>query len=128
MSDLTDDGRRWWFLGAALWVGVHPYAAVNARAALAEYRRDLTAAEIANGRSRRETAEYLWGAGLCVVDGPLSTPAAFAREFGWALAWALCEWSADVPVAPATPEECTARGMAVEKVERIRVNVLGTFT
>jgi hypothetical protein len=63
--------------------------AANARAALAAYRRDLTEAELANGRSKPETAEHLRAPQLIVVEGPLSTPEAYERELGWALeaAW-----------------------------------------
>lgn len=124
-----DDGRQWWFLGSKLWMGVHPYAAANARAALAAYRRDLTDAELANGRSRRYTAEYLRAAELYVVEGPLTTSQAYERELGWSLAWELCERHADIscPASPATAEECIARGMAADKVERTRAAVLTVF-
>jgi hypothetical protein len=127
---LVDDGRRWWFLGARLWMGVHPYAATSARAALAAYRRDIIDAEVSNGRSRREATEFVRVAELHVVDGPLSTPAAFDRELGWALGWALSDRTADisVPVGPATVEDCLARNMPAEMVERIRASVLLMFT
>jgi hypothetical protein len=125
-DDVVDDGRRWWFVGARTWPGTMAYPAASARAALAAYRRDLAEAEVANGRPKRETAEYLRAAQLIVVDGPLSTPQAYERELGWALAWEMCRWTVDVPQAPVMVDACKRR-LSNEKIERIRAQVRRSF-
>lgn len=101
-------------------------AATNARTALSAYRRDLLKAEVANGRSRRETVAWLRGAELHVVNGPLSTPEAYERELGWALAWEMCRWSTDVPEAPVTEQACRPR-LSDERIARVRDQVRKTF-
>lgn len=125
-DDVVDDGRRWWFVSARTWPGILAYSAANARAALAAYRRDLAEAEVANGRSKRETTAYLQAAQLIVVDGPLSTPEAYERELGWALAWEMCRWTTDVPRAPVTVAACRPR-LSDEKVASIRTQVRRAF-
>jgi hypothetical protein len=107
-NPFQDDGRRWWFLSANLWTGIHMYQAPNARNALARYRADIAEAEQLNGRSGRETKAYLAGAGFHVVWGPFGTHQAFEIELGMALANAICDNGPGRHVAfsPAALHEC----------------------
>lgn len=109
-NPFEDDGRRWWFLGAKLWSGIHMYQARNARAALASYRADLFDAETMNGHSKRETRAYLSAAELGVVQGPVNTRQAFEIELGLALAEEIVSGGIrsgrDVAMGPATLADC----------------------
>lgn len=125
-SDLVDDGRRWWFVGAKLWPSIMPYAAANARAAIVAHRRDWIEAEVANGRSRREATDLIRASGLYVVNGPLTTPEAFERELGWTLAWEMCRWTPNVPTAPVLVEACKGR-LDEKTIAHITAQVRSTF-
>ncbi len=126
--ELAEDGRRWWVVGAAAWEGTALYAAKTGRSALAAYRRDLIEQDVANGLSRRDAAESIRCSGLRVVEGPLPTPVAFEREFGWALAFAVTrrmEGGAgrQSPVSPASIEDCVG-WLTEHEINVIRQNVL----
>ena len=83
---VTDDGRTWWLLGADLWPGVHLYCHPSAYSAIAEYRRDLTDAERANGRTVRDVRDWLTAARLHVVAGPMTTVDAYQYDLARAYA------------------------------------------
>jgi len=104
---ITDDGRRWWLLGATTWSGTHLYEARNARAALAAYRRDITTAERANGLSVRDIRYLTRASNLRVVAGPLTTVEAFQDDLARYYADALerqYHRAVDIEVAsPAVP-------------------------
>lgn len=126
MSELIDDGRKWWRCTGTLWMGVHTYAAPNARAAVAAYRRDLTEAEVSCGRSRRETVHWLRLAQLHVVDGPWTTPEAYELDLGWELAFELTRWTDLEPVGPA-PLELAQERLGEDKVAAIATQVRKRF-
>lgn len=124
---VVDDGRRWWFVGADTWPTEHSYAASNGRAALAAYRRDLTEAERAGGRSVREIAVILRCAKLQVTGGPMSTPEAYERDLGWALATEVTRWTSDVAHTPVTSvADCKPR-LSDEQIAAVRADVLRRF-
>lgn len=133
MTELTDDGRTWWVCGANTWPGVHLYEARNGRAALAAYRRDLTAAERADGRGIRHTQQLLTASGLYVVAGPLTTPQAHELDLAMALAEEATRWTSDhyeVPIenpmsAPGVQD--MFRRITPEKAARIRAHVLAAY-
>jgi hypothetical protein len=116
-TQLTDDGRTWYVC----------------RAAVAAYRRDLTAAERADGRSVRHTRELLSASGLHAVAGPLTTPQAYELDLAMALADEATRWSTDeytVPLenpmaAPGFQE--MFRRIAPAKAARIRVHILTRY-
>lgn len=118
---ITDDGRRWWFIGADTWPTVTSYAATSARSAIAAFRRDLADVERYNGTSRRETTAFLQACRLHVVAGPLTTPEAYELDLGWALAWEACRWTSHVPRSPATPEQCKPM-LDDRQIESVRAN------
>jgi hypothetical protein len=128
---VTDDGRNWWLLGAVAWMGVHLYQARTARAALAEYRRDLTAAERSDGRSRRDIAELLRAASLTVLLGPMTTVEAYQYDLAASYAEELQRWKDyNVTVAFAvTPMTCVdmAAKMDPVKAALIRVHVRAAY-
>lgn len=105
----ADDDRRWWFCGANTWAGHYVAEAATARSALAQYRRALIDGERCAGRTRRDAEEIVRVAGLCIIEGPLTTAQAREREFGWALAWAICDKNSTrvSPLSPATLSDAT---------------------
>jgi hypothetical protein len=123
---IVDDGRRWWYIGAKSWPSIHPVAAVNGRMALAQFRRDIIAAELFNGESRRAAIDYVRAVGLYVIDGPLTTSQAYECEVGWAWAWALCKFTADVPLNHAT-EAILQPHVSAEQAARLRAQVRTLF-
>lgn len=124
---IVDDGRRWWYISAIFWSAtLHVQDAPNRRAALAAFRRDLIDAEVANGRSRREATALARVAGLKVVEGPLTTPAAYEREVGWAWAWKACKFTDLIPSTPATEAEVWPH-VEAEDAARIRDGVRRMF-
>jgi hypothetical protein len=126
-DDLSDDGRRWWFVGSVLDQSIAAYEARSGRSAVAAMRRDVVDAEVANGASQREAVARVQAAQLHVVDGPHTTPEAYERELGWALAWEMCQWSTNVPLTPASVEDAVPQ-LGAAKVERIRQQVLSLYT
>jgi hypothetical protein len=120
----ADDTRRWWICGATTWSACIPYAAPTARSALAEYRRDVIAAERAKGWSVRDATEFVRAAGLCVVAGPLSTAQARERDFGYALAWAICDArkQREIPQSPASLADAKP-WLTDRKIQVIRTTV-----
>lgn len=124
---VVDDGRRWWFVGADTWPTVHSYAAPNGRAALAAYRRDLTLAERAGGRSTREVALILRHANLQVVDGPMTTSQAYELDLGWALADEVLRWKSDVALTPVTSVADCKPWLSDDRISAVRAAVLRHF-
>lgn len=124
---VVDDGRRWWFVGADTWPTEHCYAAPNGRVALATYRRDLTEAERAGGRSVREVAAILRYANLQVTGGPMTTPEAYERDLGWALAAEVTRWKSDVAVTPVTSVTDCKPWLSDERIAAVRSAVLRRF-
>lgn len=127
-SNGEGDHRQWWYCGAATWVGLHLVEAPTARSALAQYRRDLIEAERLAGRTRRDAEAVVRVAGLRIVEGPLDTAAAREREFGWALAWAVCDKHTlrIDPASPATLDDA-APWLSDREVEVLRANVERVF-
>lgn len=123
-----NDRRSWWFCGANTWVGHYLAEAPTARQALAQYRHALIEGERSAGRSRRDAEEIARIAGLHIIDGPLSTPVAREREFGWALAWAICDKSSlrIDPRSPATPADA-AVWLTDREIQTLRTNVDRVF-
>lgn len=128
---VVDDGRRWWLLGGELWGGTQLYRGRNARTVLAEYRRDLTAAERANGRPVAETRHYLTVARLHVVAGPWTTVDAYqydlVRSYGDALE---SRYGFNVAVGfPATPLGSVdlAERLDPDTAAHIRADVRATY-
>lgn len=124
-----DDGRSWWFCGANTWDGHYLADAPTARSALAQYRRAVIEGERSGGRTRRDAEEIARVAGLHIIDGPVSTPIAREREFGWALAWAICDKSRTrvSPLAPATVADA-AGWLTDHEIQVLRANVDRVFS
>lgn len=101
MTDLPpDDDRTWYAVGAKPWATYQIYQAAHARAAVAEHRRKLTAAELSTGKPLAEVRRDLTAADLRVVAGPLRTREAFQLELADAYAAGLAHWRDAVDTVP----------------------------
>lgn len=124
-TTVTDDGRRWWVVGAISWHGWMIYQAPNGRSAVAAYRRDILAAERLN-RPVTEARLLVQHAGLHVVAGPLTTPAAYELDLARSLADEITRWSTEeihVPIgAPIHPDDMAEliRRAGADKADRVR--------
>lgn len=133
-ADVTDDGRRWWVVGAKTWPGTHIYEARAGRNAVAAYRRDLIAADTGSGGfSLRHATDIARAAELHVVAGPLTTVIAYQHDLGQALADEVCKWKnydITAPIGPIHPDDMAraVQVLGIETVERIRRQVLAHYT
>ena len=136
MTELTDDGRRWWVCSAATWESITLIPAPHKRAALTEYRRMLTAGERANGTSGREIRQVLAHAGLSVHETPLTTPHAFMVDLAQFLGYEATRWSTgrevivpavDNPAAVAEAVDLLTAELGDTKASRMRTQLLDRY-
>lgn len=136
ISDLTDDGRRWWVCGAVTWDGLFLIDAPNKRAALAQYRRMITDGERANRTPWREIHAVLANAGLSVHETPLTTPHAFMLDLAQALGHEATRWSTGREVIIPAIDNLDAiteavalltAELGIEKAGRMRAQVLARY-
>jgi hypothetical protein len=123
---IANDDRRWWFLGAKLWPSVIPYAAPNARAAPAAYRRELLEAEVAGGRSRRESVAWVQSGRTARGERAALHARRVRAGAGLGLASEMCRWTSDVPQAPATEAACKPR-LTDDRIAAVRDQVRRSF-
>lgn len=130
-NPIPDDGRRWWLVASDVWGSVHTYQAPNGRAAIAAYRRDLTAAERHNGRSVRDTRDWLRAARLHIAAGPIGTRQAYEHDLAAAYAHRLSRWQQfDIEVAfnPGADAVAELAGrLPAEAAARIRRDVRARY-
>jgi hypothetical protein len=85
MARSQEGKQRWWVVDDAngSWAC---YQAPSGRQAVAAYRRDRVAADVAAGVSRRQVSQQISALGLAVVAGPLTATEACNWETEWTLA------------------------------------------
>lgn len=136
MTELSDDGRRWWVCGAATWESLTLIPAPHKRAALAAYRRMLTDGERANRTPVREIRDVLAHAGLTVRQTPLTTPDAFMLDLAQFLGYEATRWSTgrevilpaiDNPAAVAEAVDLLTAEVGEEKAGRMRAQILDRY-
>lgn len=129
-NPIPDDGRTWWILSSDA-MEPQVYEARNGRAALAAYRRDLTAAELVNGRSGRETRQWLAVAGLRVLAGPFGTRKAYEFDLAQRYAYAITRFKDfDIDIRPDAAGDCLPEFQAqlsAEDAARIRRDVRARY-
>jgi hypothetical protein len=123
-----DDGRTWWACSATNPV-MFFYEAPNMRAALAEFRRDLTAGMRQAGISFRDIRKNLAGADIRAVAGPLTTPAAYDLDTAQTLTKATAAPRRVPTGSPAQLAEMTATLTSElgEQATKIRAGVLARY-